>query len=103
MILPYLTLWQQLPPDAWLRAMTALITTALLIPFSIPLATRMGLLDQPGGRKQHAAATPVHGGLAILAGMVVSSLLFGDYHSPFTQGFYLAGGLLILVGAIDDF
>jgi UDP-GlcNAc:undecaprenyl-phosphate GlcNAc-1-phosphate transferase len=103
MISPYLDLWQQLTPNSWLRALTALAITALLIPFSVPLAIRAGLLDQPGGRKQHATATPVHGGLAILAGMVGSSLLFGDYHSPLTLVFYLAGGLLILIGAIDDF
>jgi UDP-GlcNAc:undecaprenyl-phosphate GlcNAc-1-phosphate transferase len=103
MISPYLDLWQQLTPDSWLRALTALVITALLIPFSTPLATRLGLVDRPGGRKQHSAATPVHGGLAILAGMLLSSLLFGDYRSPLTLVFYLAGGLLILVGAIDDF
>ena len=103
MISPYLDLWQQLTPDSWLRALTALIITALLIPFSLPLATRLGLLDQPGGRKQHDAPTPVHGGLAILAAMVCSSLFFGDYRSPLTLVFFLAGGLLILIGAIDDF
>lgn len=103
MISYYLNLWQQLTPDSWLRALTALIITILLIPFSLPLAVKFGLIDRPGGRKQHAAPTPVHGGLAILAAMVGSSLLFGDYHSPLTLVFYLAGGLLILVGAMDDF
>jgi len=58
MILPYLALWQQLTADSWLRALTALIITALLIPLTLPLATRLGLIDQPGGRKQHAAPTP---------------------------------------------
>jgi UDP-GlcNAc:undecaprenyl-phosphate GlcNAc-1-phosphate transferase len=103
MILPYLALWQQLTPDSWLRALTALVITVVLIPLSLPLAVRFGLIDEPGGRKQHSAPTPVHGGLAILAAMVCSSLVFGDYHSPLTLVFYLAGGLLILIGAIDDF
>src|SRR4249919_3274882 len=103
MILPYLNLWQQLTPDSWLRALIALIITVLLIPLTLPLAVRYGLVNHPGGRKQHAAPTPVHGGLAILVAMVCSSLLFGDYRSPLTLVFYLAGGLLILIGAIDDF
>ena len=103
MIGSYLSLWHQLTPASWLRALTALVITALLITFSLPLATRLGLVDRPGGRKQHDAATPVHGGLAILVAMLCSSLAFGDYHSPLTLVFYLAGGLLILVGAVDDF
>jgi len=103
MIWSYLALWQQLTPESWLRALTALIIVVLLIPLSLPLAVRLGMIDEPGGRKQHAAATPVHGGLVILVAMLASSLMFGDYRSPLTLVFYLAGGLLILIGAIDDF
>ena len=31
-----------------------------------PVATRLGLLDFPGGRKTHISATPLVGGLGIL-------------------------------------
>jgi UDP-GlcNAc:undecaprenyl-phosphate GlcNAc-1-phosphate transferase len=103
MISHYLDLWQQLTPEAWVRALIALVIAAVLIPLTLPLAVRIGLVDRPGGRKQHAAATPVHGGLVILIAMLGSSLAFGDFRSPLTLVFFIAGGLLIAVGVIDDF
>lgn len=103
MISTYLALWQQLGSEAWLRALTALVIATALIPLSLPLAVKVGLIDEPGGRKQHAMATPVHGGLVILLAMLGSSLAFNDFHVAWTNVFYLAGGLLLLVGVVDDF
>lgn len=36
-----------------------------------PLAHRLGLLDVPGGRKQHQGAVPLSGGAALLLGMAM--------------------------------
>jgi UDP-GlcNAc:undecaprenyl-phosphate GlcNAc-1-phosphate transferase len=66
-----------------------------------PLAIRIGLVDHPGGRKQHAGKVPLIGGLAMFAGMVVGGFLLG----PLTAGLMsalIAGFLLITVGVIDD-
>lgn len=80
----------------------ALVLVAALVPLCRPWALRAGLTDHPGGRKQHEAPTPTHGGLAILLAMVVGAVLFHDLASTAMAAFYLAGGLLVLVGVIDD-
>jgi UDP-GlcNAc:undecaprenyl-phosphate GlcNAc-1-phosphate transferase len=72
------------------------------IPLLTPLAVRLGLVDHPDGRKQHETPTPMHGGLCILAAMVVTAAIFHDISSSAATAFYLAGGLLLLVGVIDD-
>ncbi|MBN8225422.1 MAG: undecaprenyl/decaprenyl-phosphate alpha-N-acetylglucosaminyl 1-phosphate transferase [Xanthomonadales bacterium] len=67
-----------------------------------PLARRLRLLDHPQGRKDHAAPTPVTGGLGIALSLL---LLFLLVPLPVTQGklAYVAGAvLLLLVGLLDD-
>jgi UDP-GlcNAc:undecaprenyl-phosphate GlcNAc-1-phosphate transferase len=83
-------------------ALVALLLAAVLIPLLRPLALRLGLADHPGGRKQHEAPTPMHGGLSILVAMLATGAAFGDFSSASTQAFYLAGGLLLVVGVLDD-
>lgn len=66
-----------------------------------PLARRIGLLDHPGGRKDHAAPTPVTGGLAIALGTMVPALLLTEV-TPQLLGLGLAAAVLIITGVIDD-
>lgn len=66
-----------------------------------PLARRIGLLDHPGGRKDHAAPTPVTGGLAIALGTMAPALLLTDV-TPQLLGLGLAAAVLIITGVIDD-
>lgn len=101
----YLSLWQQIDTQGWVRATVAFVLVIVLIPLARPLAERFGLTDRPdlpGGRKQHQAPTAVHGGLAILFAMVVCAIVFDDISSSAMLAFYLAGGLLLLVGVLDD-
>lgn len=56
----------------------SLLLTLWLIPRIMKLAERTGLVDHPGGRKTHAAPTPLLGGLA----MVVPVLLAGVLLAP---------------------
>ena len=71
----------------------------------IPLAPRIGYHDQPGTHKLHAAATPLLGGIAVAAGLLVCCL------------FYMAAGIVassrlfllltaavpaIILGLVDD-
>lgn len=95
-------LWQLLPARSWLRALLAMFMVAALIPLLRPLAVRIGLTDHPGGRKQHDAPTAMHGGLCILIAMVFGAVLFRDLSSIAMVSFYFAGGLLLLIGVIDD-
>jgi len=77
-------------------------------------ATRFGLLDVPDGRRKiHTKATPVAGGLAILAATIVT-LLVAWFASPllhnrlekdsyFLVGLMLASVLIAILGVVDDF
>jgi UDP-GlcNAc:undecaprenyl-phosphate GlcNAc-1-phosphate transferase len=100
--LHYLRLLQHIPLESWIRAGLALVGVFILIPLLVPLAHRFGLVDKPSGRKQHEVATPMHGGLTILLVLVVTAAIFHDLSSSQSWAFYLAGGLLILVGVADD-
>jgi UDP-GlcNAc:undecaprenyl-phosphate GlcNAc-1-phosphate transferase len=82
----------------------AFLLTAALILALRPVAARFGLLDHPGGRKDHAAPTPVIGGLAIALGAAVSIGVFGGPGTAGAPGLALAAAaaLLTVVGLIDD-
>lgn len=96
------SLWQQLDQDAWMRALFTFLVVALLIPASLPLARRWGLVDQPGGRKQHECAVPVTGGAVILLGMLASYFLF-ETSWTLRNAIFIGGAvMLVLVGQIDD-
>jgi UDP-GlcNAc:undecaprenyl-phosphate GlcNAc-1-phosphate transferase len=66
-----------------------------------PIARRIGLLDHPGGRKDHAAPTPVTGGLAIAIGTIIPALLLTEA-TPQLRGLGVAALILIATGVIDD-
>ncbi|QJR15682.1 MraY family glycosyltransferase [Usitatibacter palustris] len=64
------------------------------------LAPRAGLLDHPGGRKAHARAVPLVGGLAIFAALALAATLAGV---AFAAGIFLACvAMVVAVGAWDD-
>lgn len=95
-------LWQQLESRSWLRAASTFALVALLIPLSLPLARRWGLMDNPGGRKQHDCAIPVTGGAVILLAMLVT---YGLFETSWTvrTGVFIAGSvMLVVVGQLDD-
>lgn len=98
----FLELFGHVTSAGWLRAGLALAFVFVAIPLLTPLAVRLGLVDLPAGRKQHETPTPMHGGLCILAGMVVTAAIFHDISSSATTAFYVAGGTLLLVGVVDD-
>jgi UDP-GlcNAc:undecaprenyl-phosphate GlcNAc-1-phosphate transferase len=100
--LRFLELFGHVTSAGWLRAGLAMAFVFVAIPLLTPLAVRLGLVDHPEGRKQHETPTPMHGGLCILAAMVTTAAIFHDISSSAATAFYLAGGLLLLVGLIDD-
>lgn len=77
------------------------LTLQLLLTL-IRLAPRIGLVDQPGGRKVHQGAIPLVGGLAMFVGFSFSLLTLDQPLGPLRA--MMAGGmLLVLVGVLDDF
>ncbi len=92
--------------------LTAAIVAALVTPWTMRLATRLQIVDEPRDRGLSDQATPLLGGLAIFAGAFVAGWLWlpsamwyapakgatgTDYH-----GVLIAAAFITLVGALDD-
>ena len=66
-------------------------------------ALRMGLVDYPGGRKQHEGGVPLVGGIAIYGAFAFSALLITQTQPLYPFRSLLGGmGVLVLAGALDD-
>lgn len=76
--------------------------TALAIVVLSPLAKKIGLVDYPGGRKQHEGDIPLVGGMAIFIGMV-AGLVYSNTTIPHFHAFVTVASLLFIVGLVDDF
>lgn len=76
------------------------IAAALLLVLR-PLALRIGLVDQPGGRKSHHGQVPIVGGIAMLGGILVASIMGGDlgHHGVVVV---VASVFVMFVGLLDD-
>ena len=98
----YLQLWRELEPVHWARAAFSLAVVALLIPATLPLARRWGLLDCPGGRKQHDCPIPVTGGAVILLAVVAGFFIFEPNWNLRVAGFLIGAVMLVAVGQMDD-
>ncbi len=93
--------------------MVAALTVAVTTPFVGRLATRVGAVDTPGGRKRHTGAVPKFGGLAIFAALLLSFALAPALADDGSAALIrllgprwewtVGGGLAaLLVGLIDD-
>ena len=68
-----------------------------------PLATRLNLLDHPrGDRKRHTNATPVTGGLGMVAALAAFLLLIPLPMTPAKWAFLLGALILVVTGLLDD-
>jgi UDP-GlcNAc:undecaprenyl-phosphate/decaprenyl-phosphate GlcNAc-1-phosphate transferase len=89
----------------------ALIVTYFTTPWIRKLAFAKGAVDDPkrDDRRIHKEPLPRWGGIAIYAGIVAAlaavlpfSNPFGNPYPPYLIGVIVIGGLLVLVGALDD-
>lgn len=83
----------------WLASITSALVAAFVVLLLRPLAPTLGLIDQPGGRKDHAVPVPLVGGIAVLAGLTVAVLLRAD---AAMHPFLVAAGTVALIGMLDD-
>lgn len=67
-----------------------------------PVAIHIGLVDTPGGRKTHAHAVPLIGGVSIFFGFCFSLLCLNISLSDY-RGLLAGSAILVLLGVIDDF
>lgn len=91
--------------DAVLAFAVALVTAALLTPLAARLAVRVGAVDRPRDRGLATKDTPLLGGLAIFAAVIVASGLFLNLDGAIGErmrGVLAGAALVTLVGAADD-
>jgi UDP-GlcNAc:undecaprenyl-phosphate/decaprenyl-phosphate GlcNAc-1-phosphate transferase len=86
---------------AFLGFVVALAVAAALTPQVARLARRIGAVDGLKERGLAREATPLLGGLAIFAGVLVAGVAFVPSSSA-TRGILAGAALITLVGALDD-
>lgn len=94
--------------------LAATVLAVLLTPVAMRLARAAGVMDQPHARRVHTKPTPRWGGLAIYVAFALTVLLVmpvraklfpGETSGPFNPriiGILVCGGLITLLGALDD-
>jgi UDP-GlcNAc:undecaprenyl-phosphate GlcNAc-1-phosphate transferase len=87
--------------DALYAFLVAFAVAALLTPPVARLAVRVGAVDEPRERGLAARRTPLLGGLAILAGVLVAAAIWLPLDQQ-TTGILLGAALIALVGGLDD-
>ena len=87
----------------------AAAVTYLLTPLARRFAERTGAMAEPRDRDVHAIPTPRLGGLAMYGGICAAFLVAGQLPAlsrvflySDVQAVVLAGGLIVLLGAVDD-
>jgi UDP-GlcNAc:undecaprenyl-phosphate/decaprenyl-phosphate GlcNAc-1-phosphate transferase len=87
--------------DALYAFLVALAVATLLTPPVARLAVRVGAVDEPRERGLAARSTPLLGGLAILAAVLVAALIWLPVDQQ-TTGILLGAALIAGIGAVDD-
>lgn len=80
----------------------AIVATLLFIGLFRRLALRLEFVDRPGGRKLHAQAVPLIGGIAIFFGFCFALLSLPISLQSY-RGLIAGGSLLLTIGVVDDF
>ncbi|MHB8241601.1 MAG: glycosyltransferase family 4 protein [Solirubrobacteraceae bacterium] len=92
--------------DALYAFLVAAAVTALLTPLTMRFARLIGAIDEPRDRGLSERPTPLLGGLAIFAGVLVAGLIWlpASYFKQHNlwEGVLVAAGVITLVGAVDD-
>ncbi len=83
---------------------TAALTLALAAtPVARRLAVHTNMVDQPAQRKTHVTPTPMLGGLAIYAAVLLALMIFGDkFYVHQVAGIVIGASLISFLGLWDD-
>ena len=81
-------------------AALGMLVTLLALMVLVRNAARLGLVDYPDARKRHSKPTPLLGGLAIFAGLVIAIALAAPLAA--TTPILLAASAFALLGLADD-
>src|ERR1039458_1955759 len=94
--------------DALYAFLVAAAVTALLTPVTMRLARAVGMIDEPRERGLSERPTPLLGGLAIFAGVLLAGLIWlpagyaREHQGQLWHGVLIAAAVITLVGALDD-
>ena len=83
----------------------SIIAFVLVVVLTMPfrkLATRIGVVDAPGGRKQHDEAVPPIGGLIIFPIFIIAGIFSGIADLQTYWPLFISLIILLVFGAIDD-
>ncbi len=89
----------------------AFVAALVFVPICVLLARRLGIVDRPGGRKQHARVTPLLGGLGVFLACGVGLVVMNGQTARFPEidlrleqirTVLLGGVVLFVIGLIDD-
>ena len=87
--------------DALFAFFVALVTAGVLTPVAAAFAVRVGAVDTPRARGLSVKPTPLLGGLAMLAAVVVASVIWLPWDEE-TRGILAGAVLIAMIGAVDD-
>lgn len=86
----------------FIALLIAFFVTMLITWLLYKLATHLGLVDHPSGRKQHQRITPLIGGIAMFGGFIFA-LLHLSISLQSYRLLIICAGFLMLIGILDDF
>ncbi len=86
---------------SFLNLLSAFVITSLSLFALKPVAGKVGLIDTPGGRKEHKSPTPLVGGVGIYFGTLFICLFTPVVLSHYAYMLALSA-LVLLVGIFDD-
>jgi len=84
----------------WLITFSA-VSSFVFVPLAGKLAVRLGVMDIPGGRKDHEAPTPLLGGLAVFCSFILALFINGII-TPILITVISASTLILSVGILED-
>jgi UDP-GlcNAc:undecaprenyl-phosphate GlcNAc-1-phosphate transferase len=79
----------------------ALVSCSVLVLLLRGVAHRFGLVDHPGGRKNHTHPTPTVGGVAMFVAVLLA-LYWGDAYTEKITLLMECAALLVVLGLLDD-
>lgn len=87
----------------WFAFFASFSISALIIRLASPIAEKFGLMDIPGGHKQHAEPVPLVGGISIYLSVFLAWLIMSFLGITNINLIFMAGsGMLLAVGIFDD-
>lgn len=88
--------------DILFYIIVAIVSTQSALVWGSRIAVKIGLVDEPGGRKKHHDAVPMVGGIAIAIGFIFTLGMLPDSLNDF-RSYMVASVILLVTGFLDDF